>query len=78
MSTGKWALVIVGVLFVLAGIVMSLQGANYIGGSALMSGVSTYIYVGAVVAIIGLVLIALGFRGRGSSAKMGTVQQPAN
>lgn len=78
MSTGKWALVIVGVLFILAGIVMSLQGANYIGGSALMSGNSTYIYVGAVVAVIGLALLALGFRGKGTPAAMGTVQQPAN
>ena len=62
MAAMKWALVIVGVLLLLAGIVFSLQGANYIGGSALMSGNPTYIYVGAVVAIIGIVLLALGFR----------------
>lgn len=69
MSAMKWALVIVGVLLLLAGIVFSLQGANYIGGSALMSGNPTYIYVGAVVAIVGIVLLALGFR---SGRKGGT------
>lgn len=53
-------MVIVGILLVLAGLVFALQGAGVIGGSALMSGNSTYIYVGVVVAIIGLILLALG------------------
>jgi protein-S-isoprenylcysteine O-methyltransferase Ste14 len=61
-NSRKAALVVVGVILLLMGIVFALQGANYIGGSALMSGNSTYIYVGAVVAIIGLVLLGLGFR----------------
>ena len=60
METRKLAMVIVGILLVLAGLVFSLQGAGVIMGSALMSGNSTYIYVGAVVAIIGLILLALG------------------
>ena len=64
----------VGVILLLMGIVFSLQGMNIITGSAVMSGVSTYIYVGAAVAIIGLVLIVLGLRSGGmpsSPAKMG-------
>jgi hypothetical protein len=50
---------ILGVVLLLGGIVFSLQGADIITGSSLMSGNSTYIYVGAVVAIIGLALLAL-------------------
>lgn len=65
MRAAKWVLVIVGILVLLAGVVFSLQGANVIGGSALMSGNSTWIYIGAVVAIIGLVLVALGLRSGG-------------
>jgi hypothetical protein len=61
----KRVLVIVGILLLLAGIVFSLQGANVIGGSALMSGNPTYIYVGIVVALVGVVLAALGFRSKG-------------
>lgn len=64
MSTMKAALVIVGILVILAGIVMSLQGFNVIGGSALMSGNPTYIYVGAVVAVVGLVIAVLGFKSK--------------
>ena len=62
MNSRKLALLILGVLLLLAGIVFSLQGANIITGSSLMSGNTTYIYVGAVVAIIGLALLALSSR----------------
>lgn len=62
MNSGKLALMILGVILLLAGIVFSLQGANIITGSSLMSGNSTYIYVGAVVAIIGLALLVLSSR----------------
>ena len=47
------------------GIVFSLQGMNVITGSSVMSGVSAYIYIGAVVAIMGLVLLVLGLRTAG-------------
>ena len=40
---------------------MAGQGAGYVGGSY-MSGDPTYIYVGGLVAIIGLVILALGLR----------------
>ena len=59
METRKMALVIVGVLLVIAGVVFALQGDGVIGGS-MMSGNSTYIYVGIIVAIIGLILLGLG------------------
>ena len=55
-------MLIPGILLLLAGTVFSLQGADVIKGSSLMSGDPTYIYVGAVVAIIGLLLIGLAFR----------------
>jgi hypothetical protein len=42
------------------GVVFALQGANVIKGSSVMSGNSTYIYVGGALAVIGLVLIATG------------------
>jgi len=54
---------VVGALLLLAGIVFSLQGADIITGSSLMSGNSTYIYVGAAVALVGLALLALSSRG---------------
>jgi len=62
MNSRGLALLILGVLLLLAGVVFSLQGADIITGSSLMSGNSTYIYVGAIVAIIGLALLALSFR----------------
>ena len=62
MNSGKLALMILGVILLLAGVVFSLQGANIITGSSLMSGNSTYIYVGAVVAIVGLALLVFSSR----------------
>ena len=61
MNTRKVGLEVLGVVLLLMGIVFALQGANYIGGSAVMSGNSTYIYVGGAVAIIGLLILAWGF-----------------
>ena len=64
MSSGRLALMVVGAILLLAGVVFSLQGADVITGSSLMSGNPTYIYVGAVVAMVGLALLALSSRGR--------------
>jgi len=61
-NSRKLVLLVLGVLVLLAGIVFSLQGADIITGSSLMSGNTTYIYVGAIVAIIGLALLALSSR----------------
>jgi divalent metal cation (Fe/Co/Zn/Cd) transporter len=61
-NSRRIVLLILGVVLLLAGIVFSLQGADIITGSSLMSGNPTYIYVGAVVAIIGLALLVLSSR----------------
>ena len=60
----KWALVIVGLLFLLSGIVMALQGANVLTDSPLMSGNPTYIYVGGATALIGVILLIVGLRSK--------------
>lgn len=60
MSALKWALVVVGILFLLAGTVFALQGEDIIKGSQVMSGVSEWIYIGAAIAVVGVVLIAAG------------------
>jgi protein-S-isoprenylcysteine O-methyltransferase Ste14 len=79
MSSHKLAYMVVGLILLLMGTVFALQGANVITGSSLMSGNSTYIYVGAVVAIIGLILLAWSFRtGKAAASPMPLGQaQPA-
>ncbi len=62
MNATKAALAVLGVILLLAGIVFALQGANVIGGSSVMDGNQAYIYVGAVVAVIGLVLLFVSMR----------------
>jgi hypothetical protein len=49
----RWVIVVVGVLLILAGAVWTLQGLNYLGGSA-MSGDKTWAVVGPLVAVVGL------------------------
>ncbi len=59
----KVILVVLGVLLALMGIVWTLQGLGYVGGSA-MTGVTTWAIVGPIVAVAGLVLAGLGLRSR--------------
>jgi hypothetical protein len=54
-----------GTLMALVGIVWTLQGLGYIGGSG-MSGVTVWAVVGPVVALIGLAVTVISTRGRGS------------
>jgi hypothetical protein len=54
-----WALTIVGVILVIAGIIWALQGFGEIGGG-FMSGNSVWAVIGPVVAVVGLALAALG------------------
>lgn len=56
-----WVLIIVGALLALSGVVWTLQGLGYVGGSA-MSGVTLWAIVGPVVAVLGLVLVLTGVR----------------
>ncbi len=57
-------LVAAGVLIVIAGIVWTLQGLGYVGGS-FMTGATTWAIIGPVTALAGLALIMIGlFRRR--------------
>ena len=56
-------LAVIGVVAALAGIVWTLQGLGYIGGS-FMSGVTVWAVIGPVVALAGIVLIVIAGRAR--------------
>ena len=55
--------VVIGALVALAGIVWTLQGLGYISGS-FMTGATLWAVIGPVVTLIGLGIVAIGFRGR--------------
>ena len=57
----RWTWLILGVLAVLIGAVWTLQGLNILGGSV-MSGNHTFVVIGPLVAVVGLILIAFGAR----------------
>ncbi|MGH3149767.1 MAG: hypothetical protein ACRDOB_03425 [Streptosporangiaceae bacterium] len=52
-------LVVAGVLIAIVGIVFTLQGLGYVGGS-FMTGATTWAIVGPVMALAGLALITIG------------------
>jgi hypothetical protein len=56
-------LVVIGLVAALAGLVWTLQGLGYVGGS-FMSGATMWAVIGPIVALIGLALITVGLRGR--------------
>ena len=56
-------LAIVGVAAVVAGIIWTLQGLGYVGGS-FMTGATMWAIIGPVVALVGLMLLALAGRAR--------------
>ncbi len=56
-------LAVIGVAAALAGIVWTLQGLGYVGGS-FMSGATVWAVIGPVVALAGLVLIVIASRWR--------------
>jgi len=56
-------LVVIGLAAALAGLVWTLQGLGYVGGS-FMSGATVWAVIGPIVALAGLALIALGLRSR--------------
>jgi hypothetical protein len=59
----KVLLVVIGVVAVVAGVVWTLQGLGYVGGS-FMSGATVWAVIGPVVTVVGLVLIAVASRAR--------------
>ena len=56
----RLAAIIVGIVLVLLGLLWVLQGSNVIGGSV-MSGQSMWLWIGIVVAIVGLVVLVWGW-----------------
>ena len=56
-------LVPVGVMLVVVGILWTLQGLGFVGGSV-MSGVTFWAVAGPVVAVAGVLLVLSGRRGR--------------
>jgi hypothetical protein len=60
---GRRVAVGLGSVLVVVGVVWTLQGLGYLGGSA-MSGVTLWAVVGPFVALAGLLLAVVGGRGR--------------
>jgi uncharacterized Tic20 family protein len=67
---GRIVLTIVGVIAILIGVVFAGQGMNLIPGSS-MTGDRTWVYVGLILAVVGIVLVVLGLRrpGRGHASR---------
>ncbi len=61
---GRIALIIIGVIVLIIGAVFAGQGANLIPGSS-MTGDRMWLYIGLIMAIVGIILIVLGARRRG-------------
>ncbi len=59
--TGRIALIVVGVIALLTGAVWAGQGLNLIPGSV-MTGDRTWLYVGVIVGVVGIILLVLGLR----------------
>jgi hypothetical protein len=66
----RWALLIIGILFILMGAVWALQGGNVLPYGQ-MAGHSRWTYIGAGLAAVGIVLTALGARRRGGKRTPG-------
>ena len=57
--TTRVLLVLAGALVAVAGMVWTLQGLGYVGGS-FMTGATLWAVIGPVTAVVGLALVALG------------------
>jgi len=66
--TARTVLTAVGVIALLIGGVFAGQGLNLIPGS-FMTGDRTWLYIGLIIAVVGIILMVLGLRrsGRGRS-----------
>jgi uncharacterized Tic20 family protein len=62
---GRVTLIVVGIVALLVGAVFAGQGANLIPGSS-MTGDRTWLYIGLALAVLGVVLLVVGIRRRGS------------
>ena len=57
----KPVLITIGVVVALAGVIFTLQGLGFIGGSE-MTGSTLWAILGPVIAVVGVVLVVLGLR----------------
>jgi len=71
-QVGLTGLIVLGALAALAGVVWTLQGLGYIGGS-FMSGATLWAVIGPIVVLVGLAIIVLALRGlrRSGSQRVG-------
>jgi hypothetical protein len=63
MTMLRWTLVIIGAAATIAGVIWTLQGLGYIGGS-FMTGATSWAVIGPITAAAGLAIIAAGLRRR--------------
>jgi hypothetical protein len=68
--------VVIGVVLLLLGIGWASQGAGLIGGSSLMDNNSTFIYLGGVVAVLGIALVAYGAMSKAKAQASASVASP--
>ena len=52
--------IVIGLILLLVGIGWASQGAGIMGGSSLMDNNSTFIYLGGLLAAVGVALVAYG------------------
>jgi len=69
-SVGRVPLIVAGVIALVIGAVFAGQGANLIPGSS-MTGDPKWLYIGVILAVVGVILIVLGLRrpGRGRTSE---------
>ncbi|MFJ7949199.1 hypothetical protein ACIQ6K_37170 [Streptomyces sp. NPDC096354] len=58
----KWVRPLVGAILLLIGVMWSLQGSGVVDNSKVMSGESQWLFIGLVVAIVGVTLLVGGIR----------------
>lgn len=58
----KWVRPLVGAILLLIGLMWSLQGSGVVDNSKVMSGESQWLFIGLVVAIVGVTLLVGGIR----------------
>lgn len=56
----NWLVLALGVLLIVGGVIWTLQGLDVMQGSQ-MSGVTLWAVIGPLVALVGLVLVGVGF-----------------
>ena len=61
----KPVLVTLGIIVTLMGAVFTLQGLGFISGST-MTGSTLWAILGPIIAVVGIVIVVLGMRGRQS------------